>query len=262
MLNAKQTLDLVLEKFKEPESLPKAISFMAFPIPKIPVYTWSYLNRLIVLWSGTQDARGYRQWEKVNRHVKKGSHAIAIFAPLIYKKKDEDELLLKGFKPVPVFRYEDTEGEPVDYGRPLMPEFPLVDRAKELGLTVTTIPKEAGYWGYYQPDSNEIKLCTPELKVFLHELSHHAHKLVVGELRSGQEWTQEIVAELSAQTLAYMLGTEPERTLGNSYRYISNYAEQAKLSPASACLHVLSDVEKVLNLIMKGGENGKEDPNH
>ncbi|MBA4390612.1 MAG: antirestriction protein [Syntrophus sp. (in: bacteria)] len=262
MLNAKQTLDLVLEKFKEPESLPKAISYMAFPVPNIPVYTWSFLNRLIVLWSGTEDARGYRQWEKVNRHVKKGSHAIAIFAPLIFKKKDEDEFLLKGFKSVPVFRYEDTEGQEVNYGRHLTPNFPLMDRAKEFGLTVNTAPKQGGYWGAYQQSTGEIKLCTPELKVFLHELSHHAHKLVLGELKNGQDWTQEIVAELSAQTLTYMLGVEPERSIGNSYEYIAHYAEQAKLSPASACLHVLSDVEKVLNLIMKGGENGKENPNH
>jgi len=95
----------------------------------------------------------------------------------------------------------------------------------------------------------EIKLATPEEAVFFHELSHHAHKLVVGELVPGQDWKQEIVAELSAEALSRIFGLKS--TTGNSYKYIESYAAQAGLSPTSACLQVLGDTEKVLKLILQ-----------
>jgi hypothetical protein len=32
------------------------------------------------------DARGFRQWQKANRQVKKGAKAIYILAPMFFKK--------------------------------------------------------------------------------------------------------------------------------------------------------------------------------
>jgi hypothetical protein len=46
-----------------------------------------------------------------------------------------------------------------------------------------------------------------------------------------------------------MVGKELD-TLGNSYRYIKRYGEKLSLSPYQACLKVLGDTEKVLNLIL------------
>ena len=63
---------------------------------------------------------------------------------------------------------------------------------------------------------------------------------------------QEITAELSAQTLIRMVGKTADDTTGNSYRYIKGYAEKIKMNPAKACLRVLADCEKVINLIVKG----------
>ena len=103
------------------------------------------------------------------------------------------------------------------------------------------------YWGAY--NGKEIKLATPEEAVFFHELSHHAHKLVLGELVPGQDWKQEIVAELSAEALSRIFGLKT--TTGNSYKYIEGYAAQAGLSPVTGCLQVLSDTEKVLKLILE-----------
>jgi hypothetical protein len=36
------------------------------------------------------------------------------------------------------------------------------------------------------------------------------------------------------------------------YRYIEKHAERLEITPYSACLKVMSDTEKVLNLILKG----------
>ena len=45
--------------------------------------------------------------------------------------------------------------------------------------------------------------------------------------------------------------------LGNNYRYIESYAKEANLTPWQGCMKVISDAEKVLNLIM-GWESWKE----
>ena len=72
----------------------------------------------------------------------------------------------------------------------------------------------------------------------------------MGELKSGQDWKQEIVAELSAQTLVHIFGCTENNTTGNSYEYISWYAHKANKDVGLACMSVLSDVEKVLELIV------------
>jgi len=45
-------------------------------------------------------------------------------------------------------------------------------------------------------------------------------------------------------------------TTGNSYQYIKKSAEQIDLEPHKACLKVLSDCEKILNLILHGRADG------
>ena len=89
-------------------------------------------------------------------------------------------------------------------------------------------------------------------------LSHAADEKVKGSLKAGQDHFQEIVAELAAQALCILVGKQAKDTSGNSYRYIERYAEKAKLSPHSACLKVMSQTEKVINLILNGKEVNKE----
>ena len=67
---------------------------------------------------------------------------------------------------------------------------------------------------------------------------------------------QEIVAELAAATLCNMIG-KTSKHLGNSYQYIEGYAKGANLTPWQGCMKVMSDTEKVLNLIM-GWKSRKE----
>jgi antirestriction protein ArdC len=247
-----ETLNGILQIFKSGQ-IPEAISYAAFPSFKIPSEQWSFLNRIIMWMNGTHDARGYRQWLEVGRHVKKGATAFHIFAPRLVKEKKEDgeeDFSLLGFLQVPVFCYEDTEGEPLNYTKTQINTFHLIDKAKEWGLDVQAVSGNGQYWGCY--GGKNIKLATPEEAVFFHELSHHAHKLVLGKLEPGQNWKQEIVAELSAEALSRIFGLKT--TTGNSYKYIEGYAAQAGLSPVAACLQVLSETEKVLKLILEEPE--------
>jgi len=246
----KQTLTSILEEFKSGQ-IPETVAYAAFPPFKVPSVKWSLLNNILMMINGTRDARGFKQWLEVNRRVKKGAKAFYIFAPRIKKEKkgqSEIEESLIGFLAIPVFKVEDTEGEPLDYEQTGIKEFPLMDKAKEWGLSVSAVGENGIYWGAY--NGREIKLATKEESVFFHELAHHAHKLVIGELKPGQHWKQEIVAELSAEALCRIVGLKKETT-GNSYRYIENYAKKAGLNPVMACLQVLNETEKVLKLILE-----------
>jgi len=246
----KSALQSILEKFQSGD-IPEAIAIATFPPINIPAAKWSLLNRTLMNMSGTQDARGYRQWQQVKRHVKHGAKAITIFAPRFAREKngDREDLILKGYLAVSVFRVEDTEGEPVDYQRLKIPEFPLQAVALNWGISLKAIPGGKKYYGYYLPDCQEIALATEDESVFFHELAHAGHQRLSGELKNEQDPLQEIIAELTAEVLCRVVG-KTSGYLGNSYRYIEHYAEKLELSPLTACVQVLGEVEKILDLIL------------
>ena len=248
----RQAIESVVQRFKEGD-IPKAIAYSMFPIPNTPSSKWSLLNRTLMFIYGTSDARGFRQWKEAGRYVKKGSKSFTILAPRFVKKQDEDEEetepILAGFLPVPVFRVEDTEGEALDYEKVELPGLPLMEVAQEWGISVKAVPGNYHYSGYFSQDRKEIGLASKEEIVFFHELAHAAHQRILGELKKGQHWKQEIVAELAAATLCKIV-RKTSRHLGNSYWYVEKYAKTANLSPWQGCLKVISDTEKVLNFIL------------
>lgn len=105
----------------ETGKLPAKVAFSIIhrhPNDVIPSDKWSIGNRILQMLQGTDDARGYKQWQEAGRQVRKGAHAIHILAPMTFKVKETDKdtgeevekVVVKGYRPIPVFRYEDTEG--------------------------------------------------------------------------------------------------------------------------------------------------------
>lgn len=251
-MKVNDVLSAVIQRFQD-GSIPEAIALSTFPIPNIPAMKWSLLNRTIMFISSTQDARGFRQWNEVNRKVIKGAKAIHILAPWIKTEEDNEgneAQILKGFMAVPVFRVEDTEGDPLDYEQIEVPDLPLLNKAIEWGISVKAIPGNYRILGYYRPKTEEIALASKDEIVFFHELAHAAHARVNGSLQPGQNWKQEIVAELSATVLCEMVG-KTSKYLGHSYQYIEDYAQKAGFTAVQGCMRVMNDVEKVLNLILE-----------
>ena len=257
---AEQALQDVLALF-ETDELPERIAQTVITRDEqydAPSYGWSLGNQLLMLLAGTADARGYRQWEQVGRHVKKGARAFYILAPLTRKVREHDESgeegtrpLVVGFTGIPVFRLEDTEGAPIvppDYRPATYP--PLYDVAQRFGLDVQYRPFVARFKGYYTPRDHDgeerIVLCSHEERVFFHELAHAAHKRVRGQLNGGQDPTQEIVAETVAATLCQLYGLSGYVYHGRDY--IASYAKGSP--PAKAAMRVLADVRAVLDLIL------------
>ena len=246
----KNTLNKILNCF-ESGNLPKTITYSVFPAANIPSSKWSLINRILMLLSDTQDARGFQQWKEINRHVKKGAKAIHILVPRIVKRENEegDEEKLTGFMAKPVFRKEDTEGETVEYEQIELPNLPLIEKAKEWDISVKPIPGNLSHYGYFSHHRNEIALASKEETVFFHELAHAAHNRLIGAQKTDQQWKKEIAAELAAAVICQIVG-KTSKYLGNNHRYITHYAKKANLNPVQGCLKVISDVEKILGLIL------------
>jgi len=255
----KNVLNSILQKF-ETGDIPEAIAYSMFPFPDVPSARWSLLNRTLMFLSGTMDARGIRQWNKVNRFVKKGSKCLYILVPYIknIEDKGEEKQVLIGFGTKAVFAVEDTQGEELEYENIELPQFPLIDRAKSWGIDVRAVPGNYRYYGLYSAERREITLASEDECVFFHELAHTAHEILKDGLIPGQDPFQEIVAELASHCLCRLVGKTGERYLGNGFRYISHYAEKVNLSPLSACTKALTEVERILHLILNGNGYGNK----
>ena len=251
----KSVLDSILDQFKNSDNIPQMIALATFPTADFPMHKWSLLNQLVCYFTGLTDFRGYKQWLEVKRFVKKGEKSTHILVPWIKKDKDEqtneEKFHLAGFITACVFAVEQTEGDPLEYQQIQLPEFPLMDRAKELGVNVAAIPGSYDHFGYYSPTKKVIALASPEECVFFHEVCHLADEKINGKLEKGQNPLQEITAELGALALCNIVGLDGSKHLGNHYRYIESYAKEVDLSPYSAVLKVISNTEKILNFLLK-----------
>jgi hypothetical protein len=64
-------IDTLLKMFEE-ENFDK-VTRAVFKGNDIPADKWSFLNRLIMYINGTDDTRGFRQWQRANRYVRKAA---------------------------------------------------------------------------------------------------------------------------------------------------------------------------------------------
>lgn len=162
-----------------------------------------------------------------------------------------DKTIVVGFRGIPVFRLEDTEGDPVvvpDYTPPPLP--PLAEVAGAWGIRVRYGPGEegrTGFWGYYAP-GGEICLLTYAEKVFFHELAHAVHDRIT-PLRRGQVARQGIVAETAAAVLLLLYGFEGY--VAEAREYVAHYAHESPASAVRGVMRHLSEIEQVLELVVR-----------
>lgn len=257
---ASRALASVLALF-ESEELPERIAETVIARQQCasPLVHWSLGNQLVALLNGTTDARGYRQWQEVGRHVVKGSRAFYILAPRTRKitetdaatGAESDRTIVTGFLGIPVFRYEDTDGDALDVPDYAPASFPpLYGVAERLSVSVAYAPFLRDYMGYYSPGQDRIVLCSHDVRTFFHELGHAAHARILrnrgDKLRGGQDAGQEIVAELTAAVLCRLYGFDGY--LAASSDYIRAYGKD---NPGRAALRALADVQAVLADILE-----------
>lgn len=219
-----------------------------------PCLNWSLGNQILMLSSGTVDARGYRQWQQVNRLVKKGAEAVWILAPMVKKERNKrtgEEAIILGFRPVPVFRLEDTEGEPLPAPQTYEPREkpPLYDVAAKLNLEVRYEPFHADYLGSYSPGKGRIILAATDPVVYFHELAHAVHHKLIG-LDKSKRAEAEVIAETAAAVLCQIQGITGYEF--QAYEYLEAYTEKMKMDDVlKVIMKVLSDVERIVEKILE-----------
>ncbi|HCB93851.1 MAG TPA: hypothetical protein DEP57_08635 [Selenomonas sp.] len=257
----KDSIDSLMEMFKSgdfPEKIALSI-IRRHEGDTIPADDWSLGNRTLMLAQGTTDARGYKQWMEVNRFVKKGSRAIYILAPLTRKIRETDKatgeekdtVIITGFRPIPVFPVEATDGEPLpnfDYVPKTFPRF--FDVAEKLNIKVEYRPMIGNYYGKFSARGNQIQLCSQDAVVYYHELSHAVHNTFV-DLRVYDPDKAEVVAEFSAVVLCAL--SDIHGYEDQAYMYIRHYCRKDEQKPEGVMkkiMGVLSDVEKIVSIVL------------
>jgi hypothetical protein len=74
--------------------------------------------------------------------------------------EERERIAVVRFLGIPVFRFEDTDGAPLeiaDYKPAELP--PLMDSAERLGVAVSWVPFDR-YRGWYRPQTGTITLCS------------------------------------------------------------------------------------------------------
>jgi hypothetical protein len=228
---------------------------------------WSWGNQVLVVLHGYTDARGFRQWEQVGRRVKKGEKAFYILGPIPKKLRDEEageeRTIIVGFKGLPVFGLEQTEGRPLQTADPEVEKWvdslPLLDVAKRWGLSVGAVDGDwADFLGRYRK-GKRIDLATKNLSTWCHELVHAADDRNGSLTEKGQHWRSETVAELGGATLLEVLGFSHDADLGGCFGYIRAYAEREKIAVTEACMKVLDRTCQAVALILDTAGQMKPD---
>lgn len=170
---------------------------------------------------GAKLVAGYRSWESLGRHVKKGEKGIAILAPMIRKASLEEIeqegalTVLRGFKPVFVFDLSQTEGDPIPI--PEMPPAYISDEAlfeqlilvaTKADITTRVVDRAPdGVYGWWDHFDRIISIAKDQdiaskTATMLHELAHAFDP----ECESPASETAE--RELVAESAAFLVGTE------------------------------------------------------
>ena len=186
---------------------------------------YSLHNQWLILMQRPDATRvaGYRTWPEFGRHVRRGEHGIAIFAPMTRKVTDEEtgeeRLAVRGFRVVHVFDVAQTDGDPLpelEFPAVRLSDDGLMDRlvaaAEQAGLELAEAdPEEAnGARGWLDlPDKQTITLVSgyptsSRARTLLHELAHYSDEELTHEsVRAVGRTVPEVVAE----SAAYIVGT-------------------------------------------------------
>jgi len=221
----------------------------------LPMNKWSRLNQFSAFLAGTSDARGVNQWRAVGRWPRKGSHAFHILVPMFrtvtndrpIQEQDVEQIadekqILSGFRCMPVFRVEDTEGRELDYQIALKAfdpsRFPLYQLSVKMGVTIRAgLTRDA--YGYFAPDEKAIILGTDDPTTYFHELSHAIDNALPNK---NEDYNfNEVVAELSSCFLCslYNLPHHEEHTKA----YIESYSGKSPVA-----FQIMKAVDRVLEI--------------
>ncbi len=249
---ARAALDEGLRKLQSSDDWQQVLRAMAHA-GALSITRLSFGNILLVLSSrpAAQRVATFQAWLRMGRHVRKGEKAVHILAPVFRRRtedadssssagsEEEPAKRLAGFRLLPVFTEEQTEGDP-------LPSFTLPDIAgdeafasslEKLRAVAATLPEVQGLElrerapgdhpdanGWYVPATQRIVVITSgrsraqQFRTLCHELAHALlHPL--GDPHSRPE--REVEAESTAFVVCHALGIDSGTY---SFPYVAGWA--------------------------------------
>jgi antirestriction protein ArdC len=246
-------------------------------------HTYSIHNQLLIAFQNPDATRvaGFRAWLKIGYCVRKGEHAIRIWAPMPPSKKalaawrkagsSPDERPRTYFRLMPVFDRSqvgplpDFPGGPLDLEPPHEPVLgtglrhllsPLGDFAATLGSSVSFEPIPGAAAGYHEPASGRIVIdsdpsVSPNAQVatLIHEL---AHALIRAERREDDPKldyrSEEVVVESVAYSVCASLGLD---TAGDSVPYLAGWGGEEAGDPIDRYAALIDRLARRLEDVVK-----------
>lgn len=223
-------------------------------------------NQALLMMQGLMEpVNTYKGWLALDRQVKRGSKAKAIYVPMFRKEKNEqgdEERRLSGFKLVPsIFGVSETEGED-------LPPYEPPHWSKERAMAKLSIIQvayeslEGNSQGYSIARQFAINpVAVYPFKTTLHEFSHivagHTVPDQMDEYRT-HRGLREFEAEGAAYLLMNELGATEQFDAAESRDYIATWL-QGEEPPESSVKKVFSTADKIYRAGLEEPEGDEPD---
>ena len=233
-------------------------------------YDYSANNCLLIMMQKPEASlvTGYKSWEKMNRHVKKGEKAIKIIAPMMHKTErinregETEEVKWTTYHAVSVFDISQTEGEAVPEGccKRLTSDFSgfssMIDKLIKVAEIPVKFEEIQGANGYYCGAEECIKIKndlseSQTIKTLLHEIAHSIMHKKDGEAEKASRNNKEVQAESVAYIVSNYLGLE---TSEDSFGYIAGWSAGKDTKELLNGMELIKKTSKQIIDRMKGEE--------
>lgn len=249
-------------------------------------HRYSFANTLLVMAQCPAASRvaSYRKWQELGRQVRKGEHALWVWAPCTRKAagpaEDDGESItagegeprrtVTGFRPVPVFDISQTEGGELPevchlldgedetglFGR-------LADVAGGMGWTIQRTPEIGGYPGANGLCEHGPRVITvasarsplQQVKTLAHELAHAILHAPAADYQATRG-----LCELEAESVAYIVAASCGLdTSAYSFGYVAGWqhgdAGKAREAIKASGARIQRAAGQILAALDKAGEH-------
>lgn len=254
-------------------------------------HNYSYNNSMLILLQKPEASyvAGYKTWETMDRHVRKGEKGITIFAPCPYKAKkavevidtetgqvkrdtqgnpmkEEKEITYASFKAISIFDISQTEGKELpEIAKELKGTVPDYLMILDSIIDVSPVPIRFELWddskkGYYSLLHGEIVIKDAmsdlqTVKTAIHEIAHSIlHK---DKEHMKDSATMEVEAESVAFVVCQHLGLD---TSDYSFGYLAGWSSRKELPELKSSLQTIQKtahdvIEQLDRAILKNTNN-------
>jgi len=248
-------------------------------------HDYSFANQLLIAMQCPEATRvaGFRKWLELGYAVRKGEHAIRIWAPRPPAKRQIERWKSEGANPeekprtsfrlVPVFdasqvaELPEFPGDPVPLTPPREPTEgdgladcfePLSEFGLGLGLVVSVeeIPGSAA--GYHEPATGRVVIekrgpefsANAQVSVLVHELAHALVRIDRTDDDPKLDYAaEEVVVESVAYSVCASLGLD---TAGSAVPYVTGWFERTEGDPLEAYAELIDRLSRRLEEVALG----------